>query len=218
MDSRRRQASYIAMWVFAIAFGWMEAATVVYLRATSPAVGNSAVGTQFPAVLISNRLVAVEIIREACTILILAVVAWLASRRWTDRLGAFLLTFGVWDLTYYAVLRLISGWPDALTNRDILFLIPVPWIGPVWAPVIVATIFVAVGSYLYWTAQRSQPYTMRDGLVLLAAAGGVGISFLVNWPDVLASRPQDFRQWLYWLALTGGTSWFVYVERRRRLH
>ena len=69
MDSRRRQASYIAMWVFAITFGWMEAATVVYLRATSPAVANSAVGTQFPAVLVSNRLVAVEIIREACTIL-----------------------------------------------------------------------------------------------------------------------------------------------------
>lgn len=156
--------------------------------------------------------------REACTILILGVVAWLASRRWTDRLGAFLLTFGVWDLTYYVVLRLISGWPDALTNRDILFLIPVPWIGPVWAPVIVATIFVAVGSYLYWTAQRQRPYTVSDGLVLLSAAGGVVISFLVNWRDVLVSRPQDFRQWLYWLALTGGTSWFVYVERRRRLH
>jgi hypothetical protein len=116
------------MWVFAIAFGWMEAATVVYLRATSPTVVSSAIGTQFPA-------------------------------GWTDRFGAFLLTFGAWDLTYYVVLRLISGWPDALTNRHILFLIPAPWIGPLWAPVMVATIFVAVGSYLYWAAQRSRPYT-----------------------------------------------------------
>jgi hypothetical protein len=46
----------------------------------------------------------------------------------------------------------------------------------------------------------------------------VVISFLVNWPEVLVSRPQDFRQWLYWLALTRGTSWFVYVERRQRRH
>ena len=27
---------------------------------------------------------------------------------------AFLLMFGVWDLTYYAVLRLVIGWPDRL--------------------------------------------------------------------------------------------------------
>jgi hypothetical protein len=217
MDRRRRQASYIAMWIFAITFGWIEAATVVYLRATSPAVANSAIGTQFPAVLISNRLIAVEIVREACTILVLGVVAWLASRRWTDRLGAFLLTFGVWDLTYYVVLRLISGWPDALTNRDILFLIPVPWIAPVWAPAIVAAIFAAAGSHLYWTAQRPRPYTVSDSLVLLAAAGGVVTSFLVDWRGVLVSQPRDFRQWLFWIALTGGAAWFVQVERRQRL-
>jgi hypothetical protein len=175
------------MGVFAIAFGWMEAATVVYLRATSPTVVSSAIGTQFPA-------------------------------GWTDRFGAFLLTFGAWDLTYYVVLRLISGWPDALTNRHILFLIPAPWIGPLWAPVMVATIFVAVGSYLYWAAQRSRPYTAAMASSCSPQPEGWFISFLVNWPDVLVSRPQDFRQWLYWLALTRGTSWFVYVERRQRRH
>ena len=49
--------------------------------------------------------------------------------------------FATWDLSYYAFLRLISGWPQSLFTRDVFFLIPVPSIGPVITPLV---IFVAV--------------------------------------------------------------------------
>ena len=75
--------------------------------------------------------------REACTLVLLAAVAWLAGHRAADRIGAFFVSFGIWDLTYYAVLRLLSGWPDSIRTLDILFLIPLPWVAPVWAPVTV---------------------------------------------------------------------------------
>jgi hypothetical protein len=218
MEGRARLAPYIALWVFALAFGWMEAATVVYLRATSSAVPTSAVGVQFPFVLISERLLAAEIVREACTMLILAAVAWLAARGRASRVGAFLLVFGAWDLVYYVVLRLISGWPDALTNPDILFLIPSPWIAPVWAPAVIAAIFVAAGSYLYWSDERARQYTLGDVAVLIVSAGAIVGSFLVEWRAVRAGETlRDFRPWLYWIALALGTGWFVRAERRRVL-
>jgi hypothetical protein len=215
VDGRTRRASYIALWVFALAFGWMEAATVVYLRATSPTVANPVVGVQFPFVLISERLLAAEIVREACTMLILGAVAWLAARRWAGRVGAFLFVFGVWDLVYYVVLRLISGWPGALTNPDILFLIPSPWIAPVWAPALIAAIFVAAGSYLYWNDERARQYTPGDVAMLIVSAAAIIGSFLVEWRAVLGGEAlRDFRPWLYWIALALGAGWFVRVERR----
>jgi hypothetical protein len=217
VEGRTRRA-YIALWVFAVAFGWMEAATVVYLRATSSAVASSAVGVQFPFVLISERLVAAEIVREASTMLILGAVAWLAARRWAGRVGAFLFVFGVWDLAYYVVLRLISGWPQALTDPDILFLIPWPWVGPVWAPAVIAAIFVAAGSYLYWSAERARQYTPGDLAILIVSAAAIVASFLVEWRAVLAGETaRDFRPWLYWIALALGAGWFVRAERRRVL-
>jgi hypothetical protein len=208
------RASYVAVWVFALAFGWTEAATVVYLRATSPTVPVSAVGAQFPFVLLADRLLMSEIVREACTILILAAVAWLSARSWRARVGAFLLAFGIWDLTYYVALRVMTGWPAALTNPDILFLIPRPWVGPVWAPSLIAGVFLVAGSYLYWTPDRVRRYTLRDRAILGISAAAIIASFLVEWSAVLATQPpQAFRPWLYWIALGVSVTWFVRVER-----
>ena len=44
----------------------------------------------------------------------------------TDRVGAFVTAFGIWDLSYYAVLRLVSGWSDSISIWDIFFLIYSP--------------------------------------------------------------------------------------------
>ena len=215
MADRDQRASYITLWVFALAFGWIEAATVVYLRATSPPVAGFATGVQFPLALAPVRLMSSEMVREACTMLVLAAVAWLGARRPPDRIGAFLLAFGVWDLAYYAALKLISGWPQALTNWDILFLIPLPWVAPVWAPATVALIFIAAGSYLFWTAAKPRAYTSRDLTILFASGAAIVASFLFEWRAVFANEvPRSFQQTIYWAALAVGTLWFVHVERR----
>lgn len=218
MVNREKQASYIALWVFALAFGWIEAAAVMYLRQTSPQAPATVAFVQFPLMLIPPHMVSVEIVREACTLLLLGAAAWLSARRWADRIGAFLLTFGVWDLVYYAVLRLVVGWPRALTNWDILFLIPLPWIAPVWAPVTLAAIFVVTGSYLFWTARKPRHYAARDVAIELAAAGTIVAAFLVEWRVVFATEvPQHFPHWLYWAGVILGTAWFVRAERRKVL-
>jgi hypothetical protein len=46
-----------------------------------------------------------------------------------------MFVFGIWDLFYYVWLKVCLGWPSSLLTWDVLFLIPVPWVGPVLAPV-----------------------------------------------------------------------------------
>ena len=117
--------------LFAIAFGVEEAIIVLYLRML-PANGPS--------------VVTIESWRELCTIVVLVAVAWLAGNRADSRFRAFLIAFGVWDITYYAALWLTSGTP-ALTSQDVLFLIPVPWIAPVWAAMSFAAALMLLGLF-----------------------------------------------------------------------
>ena len=203
--------SYAALIVFSIAFGWTEASTVVYLRALTPQPPAIA-AVQLPPIFL-DRFLRGELIREACTMALLGAASWLAARRMRDFFGAFLLTFGVWDLVYYAVLRLLIGWPESLSNPDILFLIPVPWIGPVWAPMLVAVAFTAGGTFLFLTPDRSVRYSPADVAILAAAAAAVVASFLVSWQVATTGQhPESFRQSLYWIGVLTGVAWFVRVE------
>src|SRR5258708_38763230 len=129
-------------------------------------------------------------------------------------MGAFLLLFGIWDLVYYAILRLLTGWPGSLATWDILFLIPLPWVGPVWAPATVAAIFIMTGSYLFWTPERPRQYGRMDIGLLLASTVVVLAAFLAEWQLVLdPQRPREFPAWLFWIGVVLGTAWFVRVER-----
>jgi hypothetical protein len=146
---------------------------------------------------------------------LLASAAWLAARCTRDFVGAFLLAFGIWDLVYYAALRVIVGWPETLCSWDILFLIPAPWMAPVWAPMIVAAVFVGVGTFFFQTPSREARYTMADLAVIVLAATAIVLSFLVEWPFVTGPQPApQFRQWLYWIGLLAGIGWFISVESR----
>jgi len=140
--------------VFAIAFGFVEAAVVVYLRA---AVGllHGYLGTladvrrsiasydqsksinDFPP-----SLLAIEVWREAATIIMLACVAILSASRMRERWAVFLWTFAIWDSAYYAGLWATIRWPASLRELDVLFLIPVPWVSQVWFPLLVSGLMV----------------------------------------------------------------------------
>jgi hypothetical protein len=209
--SAERRTRYLTLWVLALALGWFEASVVVYLRELY-----CPTGFQFPVPLMPARLVAVEVTREALSIVLLGAAACLATRRVAGRIGAFLLLFGVWDLTYYAVLKLVLGWPEAWGDWDILFLIPLPWVGPVWAPSMVAALFVAAGSYLFWTSDRARRYRRVDAAVLLASGAAIVATFLAGWRIVPSQEvPRGFAAVPFWAAVLGGTAWFVHAERRR---
>jgi hypothetical protein len=149
--------------VFAGAFGFVEAVVVVYLRAavgllpgyqgtlsdvmrrSSEFYQQSQAITQFP-----QSLLTLEVFREAATIVMLLSVALLTAAKASSRTAIFLWTFAIWDITYYAGLWATVRWPLSLKDLDVLFLIPRPWISPVWFPllvsglVLVAILFVRV--------------------------------------------------------------------------
>ena len=220
MTNRERRGAYASLCLFALAFGWIEASVVVYLREI--AIRERALqaasylpNLQVPLISLPGIFVAVEIAREASTLVLLASLAWLAGRRVADRAGAFLLAFGIWDITYYAGLRLVSGWPESLSTWDILFLIPSPWVAPVWAPLIIATLFVIGGTYLFWTADRTRRYRWADVGVLLVAAGLALAAFLAGSNAAIDHRlPDRFPLWVFWSGVVLCIVWFATVERR----
>lgn len=142
--------------IFATAFGFLEAAVVVYLRAgigLLPEAGVKLAYAGGPAAPyqqtnllngLSNHLLHIEVMREATTMVMLASVALLASARARGRWAMFLWTFAIWDIVYYAGLRVLVRWPASLRETDVLFLIPVPWLAPVWFPVIVSGLMIVV--------------------------------------------------------------------------
>jgi len=145
--------------LFALAFGFVEAAVVVYLRAaagllpgytrTLSEVQRLGRGTAlYPPTItqLPQSLLTVEVLREGATIVMLVSVAMLAAARARERLAVFLWTFALWDISYYAELWATIRWPTSLTDLDLLFLIPVPWVAQVWFPLLVSVLtLIAVG-------------------------------------------------------------------------
>jgi len=130
---------------YAIAMAYLEGAVVLYLQ---QALGMT-VGVMFPLRPASEMgsLVAVEAGREAATLVMIAAVGVLAGRSWLERLAWSAVVFGVWDIGYYAWLYVFSGWPPSLGTLDLLFLLPLPWVGPIWSPVAVSAALVIVGLF-----------------------------------------------------------------------
>lgn len=120
---------------FGIAFGFAEAAVVVYLRA---ATGLLPVPQADKVIFVPPFLLRVECFREAATMVMLIAVAWLTGKGARERAAAFLWSFAFWDFFYYVWLRVAIGWPASLVTPDLLFLLPVPWISQVWFPLLVS--------------------------------------------------------------------------------
>jgi len=94
----------------------------------------------------TGNLGGVELVREAATLVMLVAVGIVAGRTKTTRLGYAAIAFGVWDIGYYACLKLMCDWPKSLFDWDVLFLLPVPWWGPVLAPICVASLMIVWGT------------------------------------------------------------------------
>jgi len=145
--------------VFAVAMGLLEAICVIYLRRLLPMDSGL---TVLPS---SHR--GIEVIREACTIVMLCSVAWLSGINGRSRIACFFYTFGIWDILYYVGLWWLAGWPESLLTWDCLFLIPKPWYGPVLAPVIISLYFIAGCLWLHAREIRGEP--MRLSATVVAA-------------------------------------------------
>src|SRR5437867_3801195 len=136
----------IGIAVFAVAMAYVESASVLYLRTLYGGIDPAARAGR-PVTPVPDYI-AIEVGREACTIVMLAAVGWLAGRHTSSRLAYFLAAFGIWDVCYYVWPRFFTGWPRGLLDWDVLFLIPLPWWGPVIAPCLVAAEMAGAGLWL----------------------------------------------------------------------
>ena len=128
--------------IFGIAMAHLESVVVVYLRKALGMLDSESnkesVG-KFP-----KRYLNIEMTREAATIIMLVVIAYLTGGSWIEKGVFFLWTFAFWDLFYYLSLYILIKWPPTLTTIDVLFLIPKPWIAPVWLPVSISGLTILV--------------------------------------------------------------------------
>ncbi len=156
-----------ALVLFALAFGFVEAALVVDLRSFLDPTGE-----RFPLVRLPDHLIALERARELATLVLLASAAALVRACRAARFATFLFVFGLWDLAYYAALRLLLGWPPSLAAWDLLFLLPVPWHAPVYAPVAISLVMGIVGVLTWRVEQRVGCFRVRPRHLVGAALGG----------------------------------------------
>jgi hypothetical protein len=138
-----RQKNLIIVSLFAIAMAYLESSVVVYLR-----VMYGIEDLLRDINLAPDMYTVIEIGREAATLVLLAVVGIIAASSWSKRIGFFFFAFGVWDIFYYIWLYVFIQWPKSLFEWDILFLIPLPWWGPVIAPILISILLISIGYLL----------------------------------------------------------------------
>lgn len=169
---------FVWLTVFAVAMGFLEAIVVVYLRMIYYPEG-----FDFPLALIPPEVLSIEWVREIATLVMLGGVGIIAGRNNLQRLFYALFAFGVWDIFYYMALKIFLAWPASLLTWDLLFLIPIPWLGPVLAPVICSVTMIIMAVVIIGKQERG--YTVRpsltDWVLIYGGAAVILYTFLIDY-------------------------------------
>jgi hypothetical protein len=200
-----------SIWVaiFAVAFAWVESAVVVYLRK----IYYDGVFS-FPLVVVWEEgkhvidpLIKIEFVREIATLIMLLAVGWVAGKNKFQRFCFFMIAFGIWDIFYYIWLYVMVGWPESLMTWDLLFYVPLPWVGPVITPVLIAAAMVVAGLLIIYYQERGYEIRWRwyDMAVEIACGLLIIVAFCWDWKNIVqvpgdiarTGIPNPFAWWLY---------------------
>ena len=217
-------ARWLTVTVFAIAMAWVESAVVFYLRTM---IGRIDPYQTNPLPVVAN-LGTVELVREAATLLMLLTVGILAGDTWRTRLGFSAVAFGIWDIFYYVFLKFICGWPRSPLDWDVLFLLPLPWWGPVLAPVLIATLMIVWGTLVNSGQSEAGPPAREKSAWILSLAG-IAIALYVFMADSLEAMrggesavrkvlPEAFRWRLFGVGLVLMCAPIIHVVWHRPRH
>ena len=182
---------------------YLESAVVVYLQralSMTPA-------TLFPlrSQSILGNLGSIEVGREFATLVMLVTVGWLAGGSEIERLAWVAVAFGIWDIGYYLFLWIFIGWPTSLKTFDFLFLLPVPWVSPVWAPMAVSIALIVFGITVARRVQSGVSVRVRLRDFALMTTGGVAVilSFTLHYRTILdGGVPTSFPWPIFVIGMT----------------
>ena len=174
--------NFLLVTLFGIAMANFESSVVIYLREIMYPDG-----FEYPLKLMDYDTAEVEFIREAASIIMIITVAMIASKSRITRFALFLYIFAIWDIFYYVFLKLLISWPESIFVWDILFLLPVIWVGPVLAPIINSLTMVALAMAILY-AQKNEVHNILHVKEWSLLIGGALI--------VIAAYTEDFVNFL----------------------
>jgi hypothetical protein len=200
---------------------WVEAVVVVYLRSMMHRMEPY----QSNPLPVIGGFASIELPRELATLVMLFTVGWLAGRTWRARLGYAAIAFGTWDIFYYVFLKIICGWPHSLLDWDVLFLLPLPWWGPVLAPVLISLLMILWGTFASQFERVPHP-ALSNWRVWVLSFTGVALALYVFMADAIAviprglgalrtMLPERFNWPLFCLALALMSAPLLQMGRRR---
>jgi hypothetical protein len=189
--------------VFGIAFGYIEAAIVVYLREIFYPGGFTFPLDLYAMDAFGKRLPLTEVGRETSTIILILSACWLFGKNLQQRIAYFLTIFAVWDIFYYIWLKVLLDWPASIMDWDILFLIPLPWAGPVLAPVLTSMVMLLAAWIMLYRDNTGRPVKASLLEFLILAAGGftVVVSFCIAGQH---TEQANYAKYFYWPTFTIG--------------
>ncbi len=217
--------------LFGTAFGYLEAAVVTYLRilhepARRQLYPDRAASELFLLLTLKQIEAAgkeqqstlhVEIGREAATMVMLAAIALAVARNARQWTAAFAIVFGVWDIVFYAGLKLLLDWPASFFTWDILFLIPLPWVGPVAAPVLVSVAMITAGIWCLSREAAGSPLRIGVWNILGVVMGALVIilAFTLDYRNITSGgMPHPFHWGVFGLGLAIGAVSYVSAGKR----
>ncbi len=227
-ESSKSLSAQRILWVilFSIAMGYLEAAVVIYLREIYyPA------GFGFPLSPIEAQDFITETGREAATLIMLVGIGVLSGKTKLQKMSFFLMSFGIWDIFYYLFLKWIINWPANLFTPDILFLLPVPWVGPVICPIILSLTMILLATVILYKERKYRRFSIKartwlwfvmGSLIVIASFCLDPIQNLENFaPDAVHPyRPENFMWWLFILGellLIAGIVWIGLRKKRKAI-
>jgi hypothetical protein len=191
--------------VFAVGMAWIEAASVYYLRV----MVNRLDPYQASPLPMSGVLEQVELVREAATLVMLLTIGMLAGKTTRTRLGYAAVAFGVWDISYYMFLKVIYGWPRSLFDWDVLFLLPLPWWGPVLAPMCIALLMIVWGTLVSQRAVRSPTRSAASTVWWRLNGLGIALALYAFMADALRTVHEGLHATR--LVLPTTFNWSIFV-------
>jgi hypothetical protein len=181
-EEKKLFKTFLWLTLFSIAMGYMESAIVVYLRKIYYPDG-----FQFPLTPIEVHIRLTEILREAATLIMLITIGIVAGKTKLQRFSFFIFCFGIWDIFYYVFLKMLLGWPATIFDWDILFLIPVPWVGPVIAPCILSLTMIAFAMIITNNESKIK-IKLSDWLLFSAGSLIIIFSFIYDYIHIILSQ------------------------------
>jgi len=205
---------FFLLTLFGLTFGYIESAVVTYLRALYYPEGFC-----FPLKLMPFSILITELLRELATMVVLSTVAIITGVSLLEKFSYFIYSFAIWDISYYIWLKLILNWPSSLFTWDILFLIPVPWTGPILAPIIVSLTFIVIAIGLVNSQNKGYLIRITKSDILLAvfAIFFVFVSFIWNFPMVVKSgNPGDYPWGIFLIGQLFGWITFIRILKKAK--